>query len=211
MTDNEKRFIKSIFSGDSSGHDYYHTIRVYKLATKIAKQENADVKTVQLAALLHDVDDIKLSPDTYATKKNAVDFMTINKIDGKRIEAACKIIDEVSFAGTDSVVPDTIEGKCVQDADRLDAIGAIGIARTFAYGGSKGRRIHDPDIKPMTNMNKADYNQNHNSTSINHFYEKLLLLKDMMNTETAKKMAEHRQAVMEDFLEEFMAEWEGEK
>ena len=211
MTDNEKRFIKSIFSGDSSGHDYYHTIRVYKLATKIAKQENADVKIVQLAALLHDVDDIKLSPDTYVTKKNAVDFMTINKIDGKRIEAVCKIIDEVSFAGTDSVVPDTIEGKCVQDADRLDAIGAIGIARTFAYGGSKGRRIHDPDIKPMTNMNKADYNQNHNSTSINHFYEKLLLLKDMMNTETAKKMAMHRQTVMEDFLEEFMAEWEGEK
>ena len=211
MTDNEKRFIKDIFSGDSSGHDYYHTIRVYKLATKIAKQENADVKTVQLAALLHDVDDIKLSPDTYATKKNAVDFMTINKIDGKRIEAVCKIIDEVSFAGTDSVVPDTIEGKCVQDADRLDAIGAIGIARTFAYGGSKGRRIHDPDIKPMTNMNKADYNQNHNSTSINHFYEKLLLLKDMMNTETAKKMAMHRQAVMKEYLVEFMAEWEGEK
>ena len=211
MTDNEKRFIKNIFSGDSSGHDYYHTIRVYKLATKIAKQENADVKIVQLAALLHDVDDIKLSPDTYATKKNAVDFMTINKIDGKRIEAVCKIIDEVSFAGADSVVPDTIEGKCVQDADRLDAIGAIGIARTFAYGGSKGRRIHDPDIKPMTNMNKADYNQNHNSTSINHFYEKLLLLKDMMNTETAKKMAKHRQAVMKEYLVEFMAEWEGEK
>ena len=211
MTDNEKRFIQGIFSGDSSGHDYYHTIRVYKLATKIAKQENADVKIVQLAALLHDVDDIKLSPDTYVTKKNAVDFMTINKIDGKRIEAVCKIIDEVSFAGTDSVVPDTIEGKCVQDADRLDAIGAIGIARTFAYGGSKGRRIHDPDIKPMTNMNKADYNQNHNSTSINHFYEKLLLLKDMMNTETAKKMAMHRQAVMKEYLVEFMAEWEGEK
>ena len=147
MTDNEKRFIKSIFSGDSSGHDYYHTIRVYKLATKIAKQENADVKIVQLAALLHDVDDIKLSPDTYVTKKNAVDFMTINKIDGKRIEAVCKIIDEVSFSGTDSVVPDTIEGKCVQDADRLDAIGAIGIARTFAYGGSRGRKIYDPEIK----------------------------------------------------------------
>ena len=211
MTDNEKRFIQGIFSGDSSGHDYYHTIRVYKLATKIAKQENADVKTVQLAALLHDVDDIKLSPDTYATKKNAVDFMMANKVDEEIIKVVCKIIDEVSFAGTDSVVPDTIEGKCVQDADRLDAIGAIGIARTFAYGGSKGRRIHDPDIKPMTNMNKADYNQNHNSTSINHFYEKLLLLKDMMNTESAKKMAMHRQAVMEDFLEEFMAEWEGEK
>ena len=127
MTDNEKRFIKDIFSGDSSVHDYYHTIRVYELATKIAKQEHTDVKTVQLAALLHDVDDIKLSPDTYATKKNAVDFMTINKIKRKRIEAVCKIIDEVSFAGTDSDVPDTIKGKCVQDADLLDAIGAIGI------------------------------------------------------------------------------------
>ena len=189
MTDNEKRFIKSIFSGDSSGHDYYHTIRVYKLATKIAKQENADVKTVQLAALLHDVDDIKLFPDNYAIKKNAVDFMTINKIDGKRIEAVCKIIDEVSFAGTDSVVPDTIEGKCVQDADRLDAIGAIGIARTFAYGGSRGRKIYDPEIKSKMGMNKEEYRNNQDSTSINHFYEKLLLLKDMMNTTEGKKLA----------------------
>ena len=196
MTDNEKRFIKSIFSGDSSGHDYYHTIRVYKLATKIAKQENADVKIVQLAALLHDVDDIRLSPDTYVTKKNAVDFMTINKIDGKKIEA---------------VVPDTIEGKCVQDADRLDAIGAIGIARTFAYGGSRGRKIYDPEIKSKMGMNKEEYGNNQDSTSINHFYEKLLLLKDMMNTTEGKKLAEHRQVVMQEFLNEFMQEWEGEK
>ena len=202
MTDNEKRFIQGIFSGDSSGHDYYHTIRVYKLATKIAKQENADVKIVQLAALLHDVDDIKLSPDTYVTKKNAVDFMTINKIDGKKIEA-------VSFAGTDSVVPDTIEGKCVQDADRLDAIGAIGIARTFAYGGSRGRKIYDPEIKPKMGMNKEEYRNNQDSTSINHFYEKLLLLKDMMNTTEGKKLAEHRLVVMQEFLNEFMLEWEG--
>ena len=137
--------------------------------------------------------------------------MMANKVDEETIKVVCKIIDEVSFAGTDSVVPDTIEGKCVQDADRLDAIGAIGIARTFAYGGSKGRRIHDPDIKPMTNMNKADYNQNHNSTSINHFYEKLLLLKDMMNTETALKMVMHRQAGMKEYLVEFMAEGVGDK
>lgn len=211
MTANEKRFIKSIFSGDSSGHDYYHTIRVYKLAAKIAKQENADVKTVQLAALLHDVDDIKLSPDTYTTKKNAVDFMTANKIDGKRIDAVCKIIDEISFAGTDSVIPSTIEGKCVQDADRLDAIGAIGIARTFAYGGSRGRKIYNPEIKPKIGMNKDEYQNNQDFTSINHFYEKLLLLKGMMNTTEGKKLAEHRQNVMEKFLEEFMLEWEGDK
>ena len=187
------------------------SMRVYRLAIQIAEQENADMLIVQLAALLHDVDDVKLSLETHETKRNAVRFMKNSGVDDKVIASVCKIIDEVSFAGIDSVVPSTIEGKCVQDADRLDAMGAIGIARTFAYGGSKGRRIHDPDIKPMTNMNKADYNQNHNSTSINHFYEKLLLLKDMMNTETAKKMAMHRQAVMEDFLEEFMAEWVGEK
>ena len=181
------------------------------MAMQIAEQENADMLIVQLAALLHDVDDVKLSPETQETKRNVVIFMINSGVDDKVIASVCKIINEVSFAGIDSVVPSTIEGKCVQDADRLDAMGAIGISRTFAYGGSKGRRIHDPDIKPMTNMNKADYQQNHNSTSINHFYEKLLLLKDMMNTETAKKMAMHRQVVMEDFLEEFMAEWEGEK
>lgn len=99
----------------------------------------------------------------------------------------------------------------MQDADRLDAMGAIGIARTFAYGGSKGRKIYDPEIKPLVNMGKEEYRQNQNYTSINHFYEKLLLLKDMMNTKTAKRMAEHRQAVMEAYLEEFIAEWEGER
>ena len=180
----------------------------YKLATKIAKQENADVKIVQLAALLHDVDDIKLSPDTYATKKNAVDFMMANKVDEEIIKVVCKIIDEVSFAGTDSVIPDSIEGKCVQDADRLDAIGAIGIARTFAYGGSRGRKIYNPEIGPKLQMNRTEYQKNQDSTSFNHFYEKLLLLKDMMNTKTGKEIAEHRHDVMENFLEEFKQEWD---
>lgn len=211
MLGNALEYIKEIFSADSSGHDYYHTIRVYKLATEIAKQENADANIVQLATLLHDVDDIKLSPQTHDTKKNAVDFMTANKVDADIIDIVCKIIDEVSFAGIDSVVPSTIEGKCVQDADRLDAIGAIGIARTFAYGGSRGRKIYDPDIKPRIGMSKEEYRKNLSSTSINHFYEKLLLLKDMMNTTSGKKLAEHRQAVMQEYLNEFMAEWEGEK
>lgn len=211
VIENAIEYVKQIFANDCSGHDYYHTMRVYRLAVQIAKEENADMLIVQLAALLHDVDDAKLSPETYATKKNAVDFMESNSVDNEMIEAVCKIVEEVSFVGTDSVVPSTIEGKCVQDADRLDAIGAIGIARTFAYGGSKGRKIYDPEIKPLVNMSKEEYCQNQNSTSINHFYEKLLLLKDMMNTETAKRMAEHRQAVMGAYLEEFMLEWEGER
>ncbi len=211
IIENAIEYVKQIFENDCSGHDYHHTMRVYRLAVQIAKQENADMLIVQLAALLHDVDDAKLSTETYATKKNAVDFMESNGVDNKMIEIVCKIIAEVSFVGVDSVVPSTIEGKCVQDADRLDAMGAIGIARTFAYGGSKGRKIYDPEIKSLVNMSKEEYRQNQNSTSINHFYEKLLLLKDMMNTETAKRMAEHRQAVMEAYLEEFMTEWEGER
>ena len=209
MVNNALESIKAIFSGDSSGHDYYHTVRVYRIATEIAKQEYADVNIVQLAALLHDVDDKKLSPETHGIKKNAVDFMTANGVDADIINIVCKNIEEVSFAGTDSVVPSTIEGKCVQDADRLDAIGAIGIARTFAYGGSRGRKIYDPDIKPRIGMSKEEYEKNMNSTSINHFYEKLLVLKDMMNTTAGKKMAENRQAVMQENLNEFLAEWIG--
>lgn len=211
MIEKAIKYVKQIFADDCSGHDYHHTMRVYRLAMQLAKEEKADMLIVQLAALLHDVDDVKLSPETHDTKKNAVYFMKSNDVDDKIIDSVCRIIDEVSFAGTDSVVPGTIEGKCVQDADRLDAMGAIGIARTFAYGGSKGRKIYDPDVKPQSHMNREEYCQNRNSTSINHFYEKLLLLKDMMTTETAKKMAEHRQAVMEAYLEEFFAEWNGKR
>ena len=156
MIENAIEYVKQIFANDCSGHDFHHTMRVYRLAAEIAKQENANLLVVQLVALLHDVDDAKLSPETYATKKNAVDFMESNGMDNIFIEAVCKIIEEVSFVGTDSVVPSTIEGKCVQDADRLDAMGAIGIARTFSYGGSKGRTIYDPDIKPLVNMSKEE-------------------------------------------------------
>ncbi len=211
MTKDEEMFIKNIFAKDSSGHDYYHTKRVYSLAEKIAVKENADLKIVRLAALLHDVDDIKISPDTNKDKLNALKYMNSNNINDTTINNVLNIIDEVSFVGTDSHSPSTIEGKCVQDADRLDAIGAIGIARAFAYGGSKGRKIYDPTIKPKLNMNEKEYRNNNDGTSINHFYEKLLLLEDMMTTNEGKRLAQNRHKFMEEFLDEFMAEWDGEK
>lgn len=201
-------FIKAIFENDFSGHDYFHSLRVYKTALEIAKKENADVDIVALAALLHDVDDRKLSPQTYKNKDNAVIFLKDRKVSDEYISRICQIIDEVSFSGNGAVTPSTIEGMCVQDADRLDALGAVGIARTFAYGGSHNRHMYNPEIKPTLNMNEDEY-KNHVSTSINHFYEKLFLLKGFMNTNCAKVIAEKREKYMEEFIEEFMIEWDG--
>lgn len=200
-----KKDIRSFFSKDSSGHDYYHTIRVVKLAKYISRKEKADTKLVELVALLHDVDDYKITgkPDLHV---NAVQLMNKYDIDENTQEKVLKIIEEVSFMANDSVKPETPEGQIVQDADRLDAIGAIGIARAFMYSGSHGNLMYDPNIKPDLNMNKDEY-INSNSTTINHFHEKLLLLKDMMNTDTAKKLAVKRHAFMEEFLEEFLTEW----
>ena len=208
IVSNAIEFVRNTFKDDNSGHDYFHTLRVYKMATRIAEQEDADLMIVQLAALLHDVDDIKLSPETHANKDRAVAFLREHGISEARMKTICDIIDEVSFKGTDSTVPGPIEGKCVQDADRLDAIGAIGIARTFAYGGSHNRVIHDPDLKPAVNMNADEY-QRHISTTINHFYEKLFQLRDMMNTATAKKIAEQRDSYMKSYISEFLDEWDG--
>ena len=201
-------FVRNTFRNDFSGHDYFHTLRVYKMATRIAEQENANLMIVQLGALLHDVDDIKLSPETHKNQDRAVLFLRGHDIPEETVKAICDMIREISFKGTDSVVPKTIEGKCVQDADRLDAIGAIGIARAFAYGGSHHRIIHDPEIKPTVNMN-ADQYQGHLSTTINHFYEKLFQLKDLMNTDTAKRIAKQREAYMRTYISEFLDEWDG--
>lgn len=210
MIEAAKEYVKALFSGESSGHDYYHTYRVFQTASRLANREGADLQTVQLAALLHDVDDRKLFPNTYRTKANAREFLRGQGMKEEKIEQICQIIEEVSFKGTDCVVPASIEGKCVQDADRLDAMGAIGIARTFAFGGSRGREIYDPDSPPKENMDSEEYARS-NGPTINHFYEKLLLLKDMINTETAKKLANDRHRYMEDYLAEFFAEWNGEK
>lgn len=201
-------YVKKCFENDYSGHDYFHTLRVYKMATRIAQEENANLRIVQLAALLHDVDDRKLSPETYTHKDKAVAILRKYNVEEEVIKIVCHIIEEVSFMGTDSIVPETIESKCVQDADRLDALGAIGIARAFAYGGNHNRIMYDPEIKPNMNMSAEEYHL-HISTTINHFYEKLFLLRDLMNTATGKKMAEERETYMRAYVSEFMDEWEG--
>lgn len=203
-------YVKALFAGESSGHDYFHTYRVFRMAQRLAREEGAQLRTVQLAALLHDVDDRKLSPQTWKTHARAVEFLRSHAVEQKQIEEILQIIEDVSFRGTDSVVPATLEGKCVQDADRLDAIGAIGIARCFAYGGSRHRLIHDPDSPPSLNMDGAAYYKRE-STSINHFYEKLLLLSDSMTTQSGKRIARERHRYLREFLNEFLAEWEGER
>lgn len=208
IIDDAVELVKNTFKDDHSGHDCFHALRVYKMSTEIARQENADLAVVQLAALLHDVDDIKLSPETYANKDRASAFLRKHNLPEAVIKAICDIIDEVSFQGTDSITPKTIEGMCVQDADRLDAMGAVGIARAFAYGGSHNRMIHDPGVRPAENMNADEY-RNHISTTVNHFYEKLFQLRGMMNTAAAKKLAEQREQYMRNFISEFLDEWDG--
>lgn len=204
------KYAKALFENDSSGHDYFHTLRVCKTALTLAETEHADPLVTGLAAALHDADDRKLSPETTKTKANAHAFLRENGVDPQTEERILTVIEEVSYRGTDSVTPSTIEGKCVQDADRLDAIGAVGIARAFAYGGAHHRPMHDPGTAPEENMDAARYYA-HEATTVNHFYEKLLKLKELMNTAAARRMAEERDRYMRAFLEEFYAEWECER
>ena len=198
--------IKDVFEGDSSGHDYWHSVRVYKNALKIAKEMNCDTEVIALAALLHDVDDAKLfDTKNYETAKNIMKKASVVET---TIDRVVNIIGEISYKGNDSVVPKSIEGQIVQDADRLDALGAIGIARTFAYGGSRGKDIYNPNVPPQNELDEIAYLEG-NGSSVNHFYEKLFKLKDMMNTEVGKKIAEERHSYMYQYLERFMNEWKG--
>ena len=203
-----ENFVREFFAKDASGHDAWHTFRVRSLALRLAEMEGADPLTVELAALLHDVDDRKLSPETHETLGNAVGFLRQENVAEERISQICAIIRDLSFSS--GRVPESLEGKVVQDADRLDAIGAIGIARTFAYGGAHGRAIHLPEEAARPDLSREEYAARA-STGINHFYEKLLLLKDLMNTASARRMAEVRHRYMLDYLEEFQAEWEGRR
>ncbi|WP_213421392.1 HD domain-containing protein [Bhargavaea massiliensis] len=186
--------ITRLFGEDATGHDVHHTLRVYRMAMRIAESEGADRELVGLAAMLHDADDPKLFGGGDGLP-NARAFMEEQGISPAQAEAICMIIGEVSFSKNGAKRPSTLEGLVVQDADRLDAIGAIGIARTFAFGGNRGQALHDPDRDT--------------GTSIAHFHEKLLKLKNLMNTDEARRIAEERHRYMEAFLAEFHAEWNG--
>jgi uncharacterized protein len=209
---NTIEFVKQQLQNAEGGHDWFHIERVYKNSLLIAKEENCDLLVVQLGALLHDIADSKFyNGDENVGPKTARTFLENQKVEENIIQNVIDIIKNISFKGGNFNKNFTsIELEIVQDADRLDAIGAIGIARTFNYGGFKNRAIYDPNVSPNLTMTKEEY-KNSESPTLNHFYEKLLLLKDKMNTPTGKKLAEKRHKFMQLFLEEFYTEWNGDK
>lgn len=205
-------FVKEKLNDAEGGHDWFHIERVYKNALLIAKNTPCDGTVVKLGALLHDIADSKFhNGDETIGPKTARLFLESEHVSEEIIVHVVKIIENISYKGGNFEKKFTsTELDIVQDADRLDAIGAIGVARAFHYGGYKDRTIYDPSIAPITNMTKEEYKKN-NAPTINHFYEKLLLLKDKMNTETGKQIADERHRFMETFLSQFYAEWEGVK
>lgn len=208
-----KDFVKKELEHAEGGHDWFHTLRVYNNAKLISKNENVDLLIVELAALLHDIADPKFyDGDETIGPRKASEFLLKHNVDSAVIEHVTQIIENMSFKNSFDldVSFNSREMEVVQDADRLDAIGAIGIARCFNYGGFKNRALYNPDIAPNLNMTKAEYKAAEAPT-INHFYEKLLLLKDQMNTKTGKRIASDRHKFMEDYLKQFYAEWEGDK
>ena len=196
VLDAAEGYVREYFASDASGHDAHHTLRVMRLARRLAGDEGADEAVVCLAALLHDVDDAKLSPNTAEGLDNACDFLREHGVGETDAQAVLTAIREVSFSKNGGKAPSSVESACVRDADRLDAIGAIGVARAFAYGGSHDRSLHDPDGTDA-------------QTTTAHFHDKLLLLKDMMCTRAGRRIAERRDAVTREFLREFLAEWDG--
>ena len=202
--------IRARCEGESSGHDWYHIARVHRLAGQLANEEGANREIVELAALVHDIADWKFTDgDESVGPRAAAELLRREGCAEEVVREVADIVATVSFKGAGVATPmRTLEGQCVQDADRLDAIGAIGIARCFAYGGYKGRPLHTPDVPPVLHENKAAYRQAAGG-SLNHFYEKLFLLKERMHTASARRIAAERHAFMADFVRRFLAEWEG--
>ncbi len=201
-------FVKEKLEGAEAGHDWFHIERVWKLSKKIAEKEGGNLEVIELSALLHDIADPKFhNGDETLALKISQNFLEEIHVKGELIEQVLFVIKNISFKNR-AEAPENppLELQIVQDADRLDAIGAIGIARTFNFGGFKNNLMYHPEIKPNLGMNKEEYKKS-NGTTINHFYEKLLLLKDLMNTETAKKIASERHDFMLQFLDEFYKEW----
>jgi len=211
VLDRTEEMVRNRLMGESSGHDWWHVHRVRNNAAKIASaEEGADSYVVELASLLHDISDWKFNGgDETASSRAAEEWLKDIGVAEQTIESVCIAINDVSFKGIGvSTVPSTMEGKIVQDADRLDAMGAIGVARAFAYGGKMGRVMYNPSEKPHMHRTFEEYRKNMGHT-INHFYEKLLLLKDLMNTETARKMAMERHDFMLSYIARFKSEWDG--
>ena len=208
-----KVFVKETLKGAEAGHDWFHTLRVYNNARLIAKSESVDLYIVALGALLHDIADSKFhNGDDTVGPRVARKFLLQHNVDSFVIDSVIDIINNISFNKSleTNNKPNSIELDVLQDADRLDAIGAIGIARCFNYGGFKNRKLFDPSIKPNLKMSKKEY-KNSKAPTINHFYEKLLLLSDKMNTKTGKKIAKERHQFMTEYLDQFHAEWEGNR
>ena len=203
-------FVKEKLQNAEGGHDWFHVERVYNNALLIAEEETCDLQVVKLAALLHDVADSKFhNGDETIGPKMAREFLVSQNVAEETINHVIAIIENISFKGGNFEKEfQSKELEIVQDADRLDAMGAIGIARTFNYGGFKNRTLYDPNVQPNLSMSKEEYKKSETPT-LNHFYEKLLLLKDKMNTETGKKVAKKRHDFMVSFLSQFYGEWEG--
>ena len=210
---NTINFVKLKLKNAEAGHDWFHIERVWKLSKKIAENEGGDLEIIQLGALLHDIADPKFhNGDEELALKISREFLESENLKEDKIKKILFIIKNISFKNRNEKAIISAENpvkelQIVQDADRLDAIGAIGIARTFNFGGFKNNLMYDPEILPKLNMSKEEYKKS-NGTTFNHFYEKLLLLKDLMNTETAKTIAEKRHDFMQNFLDEFLEEWE---